>query len=411
MRKTDLSVNGHADRVYLQLQFWSQFFFTSVFTVNLLYQVTIVQLNPFQLVLVGSVLELTVLLFELPTGIMADRISRKKSIIIGYSLIGCGFIMEGAVPEFTAVLVSQFLWGIGYTFTSGATQAWLADEIGSDKASAVFVKGARKENAAKFLAIPASILFGFASLNLPILYGGIGMIFLSILLIFFMRENHFEGQSCTIHSIREYAKETVKHIISFCRSSALMKLLLAITICFGFFSEAFDRLWISRLLQNPLLQQLNHDYSILLIGGIQFCVALASFWLLRFFDGYALFRHRSQLYKMLMLCSAIIILSLVGFAWSDKAVLLLFFYCSIFVARSIMSPLEDIWLNSIIGQSTTRATFFSVRGQVDAIGQIAGGPVIGGIAVRSSIAIAYTASAAILLPALLLYYKAMKKTG
>ncbi len=40
-------------------------------------------LGPFQLVLLGTVLEGSYLLFETPTGIVADTISRRTSIVIG----------------------------------------------------------------------------------------------------------------------------------------------------------------------------------------------------------------------------------------------------------------------------------------------------------------------------------------
>ena len=58
--------------VYLILEGASALFFTLVFTVNLVYQVTVVGLNPLQLVLVGTMLELTVLVCEVPTGVVAD---------------------------------------------------------------------------------------------------------------------------------------------------------------------------------------------------------------------------------------------------------------------------------------------------------------------------------------------------
>ena len=49
-----------------------------ILTVNIPYQVQTVGLNPFQLVLVGTVLELTAFLAEVPTGIVADIYSRHK---------------------------------------------------------------------------------------------------------------------------------------------------------------------------------------------------------------------------------------------------------------------------------------------------------------------------------------------
>jgi MFS transporter, DHA3 family, tetracycline resistance protein len=75
-----------------------------------------------------------------------------------------------------------------------------------------------------------------------------------------------------------------------------------------------------------------------------------------------------------------------------------------------MYPLETVWLNKIIPDSSTRATFFSVKGQVDAIGQIGGGPVIGVIASNFTIKIAIMISALILLPVLFLYSHIMRKT-
>jgi len=69
--------------------------FSLITTVSLVYQVTMVGLDPLQLVLVGTTLELSAFLFEVPTGIVADVYSRRLSIIIGYVLVGIGFLVEG----------------------------------------------------------------------------------------------------------------------------------------------------------------------------------------------------------------------------------------------------------------------------------------------------------------------------
>lgn len=98
-----------------------------------------------------------------------------------------------------------------------------------------------------------------------------------------------------------------------------------------------------------------------------------------------------------------IIISLIGFALSSYVIGLLAFYIVIQVIRQVMYPLEDIWLNKIIPDSSTRATFFSVKGQVDAIGQIGGGPVIGVVASGFTIKTAIIVSAILLTPVLFLY--------
>src|SRR5215204_4158859 len=97
--------------VYLVLMAGQALCFSLFFTVHLIYQVTVVGLDPFQMVLVGTVLEVTVFLFEVPTGILADVYSRRLSILIGVALIGCAYVLEGGIPEFWAALGSQVLWG------------------------------------------------------------------------------------------------------------------------------------------------------------------------------------------------------------------------------------------------------------------------------------------------------------
>src|SRR5512145_1301073 len=112
----------NAYTVFLLMEGATSLFFALIFTVNMIYHVTVVHLNPLQLVLVGTLLETVVFLFEVPTGIVADVYSRRLSIIIGLLLVGFGFAIEGLFPYFGIVLFSQIFWGLGATFTSGATQ-------------------------------------------------------------------------------------------------------------------------------------------------------------------------------------------------------------------------------------------------------------------------------------------------
>ena len=67
--------------VYLILEFSTAFTFWMIFTVDLLYHVTVVKLSPFQLVLVGTILEVSAFIFEIPTGVLADVKSRRLSVI------------------------------------------------------------------------------------------------------------------------------------------------------------------------------------------------------------------------------------------------------------------------------------------------------------------------------------------
>lgn len=398
-------------QVYIYTCFVSQLFLTFIFTVNLLYQVETVQLNPLQLVLVGTVLELTVFIFEIPTGILSDLKSRKLSVIIGFFLIGIGFIVEGTFPFFIAVILSQIIWGIGYTFTSGAHQAWIADEIGEERASSAFIKGAKAGNLGKVIAIPLSIFSGYFMINLPIILGGIGLAVLSIFLVFFMKEENFKPASKVERvSVWKNIKENMSQIIYFSKVNYLTRVLFLIALFFGFYSEGFDRLWVPHFIEQSNLSNLSEGSLVIVMGGIQFIVVLCSFAALHFIDKSPIHQHLKYIYVSLFIGSILIIMSLIGFALSTFVFSLLAFYILIQLSRTIMYPLENIWLNKIIPDSSTRATFFSVKGQIDAIGQISGGPVIGLIASNFTIKTAILVSAIILTPVLFLYNHIMRKT-
>ena len=96
---------------------------TLVWVLAPIYFVTSVGMSPLQLVLVGTFMELTVFVFEVPTGIVADVYSRRLSTVIGFVVMGASIVFVGSVPEAWAVIAGWSVWGFGYTFTSGATDA------------------------------------------------------------------------------------------------------------------------------------------------------------------------------------------------------------------------------------------------------------------------------------------------
>ena len=98
-----------ATKVYLFIEVAASAFFAMMFVSMSLYEVTVAGLTPLQLVLVGTTVELSVFIFEVPTGIVADVYSRRLSIIIGYLLMGVGFLVEGSFESGLPVCsTSQF---------------------------------------------------------------------------------------------------------------------------------------------------------------------------------------------------------------------------------------------------------------------------------------------------------------
>ncbi len=149
-----------ATKVYLFIEFTASTFFAMMFVTMSLYEATVAGLTPVQLVLVGTTVEVSIFLFEVPTGVVADAYSRRTSIIIGYFLMGFGFLVEGLFPAFLPIVLAQIFWGLGYTFTSGATQAWISDEIGEEPANKLLLRANRVSLYASLLGMGLAILIG-----------------------------------------------------------------------------------------------------------------------------------------------------------------------------------------------------------------------------------------------------------
>ena len=158
------------------LAMWSAdgFFFHLDSTVYSVFLILQVGLDPLQLVLMGTILEVSYLLFEIPTGVMADSISRKWSIVIGYLGTGVAFVLLGVADSFAIAAVSQVLYGVSATFVSGADVAWLTDEVGEEAARPLYLRSEQFFNGGALLGIVASVALASIALRLPILICGAG---------------------------------------------------------------------------------------------------------------------------------------------------------------------------------------------------------------------------------------------
>ena len=150
--------NNHPTNIYLFIEIAASIFFPMIFVASSLYQINVAGLTPLQLVLIGTTLEVAAFIFEIPTGVIADVYSRKLSIIIGYILMGLGFLVEGFFPAFIPILIAQVFWGLGYTFTSGAVEAWISDEIGEEGANRLFLRATRIGLYASFVGMGLAAL-------------------------------------------------------------------------------------------------------------------------------------------------------------------------------------------------------------------------------------------------------------
>ena len=156
-----------------------------------IYLVRDLHMSPLQLVLMGTVMEAAVFLFEVPTGVVADTYSRRASLAAGFLGMGLCSALVGFTTSAFAAIVLWGLWGFSYTFTSGAYQAWLADEIGVENLGPALLRGARLGFVGSLLGLGGLVALSTVSLRASVIAGGAITIACGVLTIAFMPEHGF----------------------------------------------------------------------------------------------------------------------------------------------------------------------------------------------------------------------------
>ncbi|WP_176993533.1 MFS transporter [Nonomuraea jiangxiensis] len=97
--------------------------------VTSLYMAIDAGLSPAQLLLIAAAQGVASILFEVPAGVVADTVGRKKAIVASHVLMATAMAVTGLFPGFVLLMLAQMLWGISWTFTSGSDVAWATDAI------------------------------------------------------------------------------------------------------------------------------------------------------------------------------------------------------------------------------------------------------------------------------------------
>ncbi len=111
-------------------------------------------------------------------------------------------------------------------------------------------------------------------------------------------------------------------------------------------------------------------------------------------------RRLKQLHPGGLLAALVVlqVVGVIGFALVGSVLVALVCLWLRDAARALAEPVQAAWLNRSI-ESRARATTLSLIGQVDALGQVAGGPPLGALATRTSVPVGLVASAVVLAPA------------
>jgi MFS transporter, DHA3 family, tetracycline resistance protein len=391
-------------RLYLGLQASMSFLLGICYATIMVYWVTAGRLNPLQLLLLGTALELSYFVFQLPTGVLADLVSRRLCVLAGLVVTGLGLVIQGLSPAFGNLVFAALVIGLGAALNDGAEQAWIAGELGEEQITGTYLRATQLGLLGTIAGSLLSGVLALAGLNVPLLVGGSLMCLLAGFLAVVMPERNFRRPAGPVR-VGSIASQARGHLVSQIRSARRaivvvpgLVLLFGMTLFAGLWSESFDRLWGAFLLRDtrfPAVGGLHPAMWFSLLGCVVAAASLGST---------ELARRRTQrlgpdsvvgalLAVTLAIGAAVVIMATAhSFAVAVAA------YLAVSVLRPVSYPLVSGWIVGRI-EPSVRATVLSARDMFDSGGQIIAGPVIGAIGTLASIRVALLAGAAALGPA------------
>jgi DHA3 family tetracycline resistance protein-like MFS transporter len=338
-------------------------------------------LSPIELVLMGTVLELSVLLAETPTGVVADLMSRKRSIIIAQIVMGIGFIWAVASTNYLVLLPAQVIFGVGWTFRSGADVAWVTDElkgrgeVTDDDIERLLLRKHRFGIAVSIVMVIVAMAFGtLTSVRWAGVLMGVLQMSLGVYFAVAMREDHFTPG-------RENDQgffDTLRNGLAVVRATSRLRVLVVVILLLDMGAEAFDRLGYKHLLDVADVD----DGSLAVLGLLFIALALAGLlvnaasahWL-RTGKGVARLAFAllvvAALGGLLAAVTNIVLVIALGYMFQDSV-------------REALWPVLEGWANRD-APSEVRATVHSLMGQATSVGELIGGIGLGLLAEATSI--------------------------
>jgi MFS family permease len=343
-------------------------------------------------------------LFEIPTGIVADIRGRRISFLLGtatlfVSTLAYLWLWQVRGPMWAWAVVSVFL-GLGFTFFSGATEAWLVDGLKAagfkGQLEGVFAKGAIANGAAM---LTGTVAGGFAAqlTNLGVPYmmriAALGLTFL--IALFFMHDEGFKPKQRKgfFSEVADVAGEAVEFGI---RKAPVRWMMLSAPFVGGVGIFAFYAM-------QPYLMQLYGGSAGYGVAGSAAAVVAGAQIVGGLLVPYAgsLFAKRTTvlIVGLLFSTAALVLIGLAGSFW--LVLVLLSIWAIVF---AVVGPIRQAYLNGML-PSEQRATVLSTDNMLASAGGVVSQPALGKVADIWGYPASYVASAAfqiVALPFLLL---------
>lgn len=333
-------------------------------------------------------------LFEIPTGIVADTLGRRVSYLLGSAMLFVSTLLYLLIWQtrgpFWAWAVVSMLLGLGFTFFSGATEAWLVDGLKAAKyegtLESVLAKGAIASGVAMLTGtLAGGVIAQFTNLGVPYILRAVMLLLTFIIAFGFMRDEGFTPRrsSSFLNEMRSIFKSSLKYGIG---NPPVRWLMLSAPFAGGIGIFAFYAM-------QPYLLKLYGGPESYAIAGIAAAIVAGAQIIGGLIVPYAgkIFHRRTTL-LLVGSASSAVALALIGFVPIFWVVLVLLTVWSIVFAAT--GPIRQSYINGLI-PSAQRATVLSSDNLLSSSGGVVFQPALGKVADVWGYPASYIGSAAI----------------
>ena len=315
-------------------------------------------------------------IFEVPTGIVADTVGRRASYLLGTVTLAATTLLYVLLwrveAPFWAWAVVSVLLGLGFTFFSGAVEAWLVDALtatGFDGSlEAVFGRG---QVVTGIGMLTGSVAGGYiaqaTNLGVPFVLRGVILVLMFAIALVLMRDLGFtpERNVGVVRGVRRISSASIEYGW---RVPAVKWLMLASPFLGGVGLYAFYAL-------QPYLLELYGDPEAYGIAGLVAAIVAGA----QIVGGFAapqirkLFHRRTSALLMMTAASSLTLV-LLGLWEQFWAALALIVVWGLLFAAAM--PIRQAYLNGLI-PSQQRATILSFDSMLSSSGGVVFQPVLG----------------------------------
>ena len=356
-------------------------------------------LDIFQVFVANAAFTAGMVLFEIPTGVVADTAGRRRSFLLSAVVLFAGTLGYVGIAAYGGGLLpfvlTSILLGLGFSFYSGAVEAWLVDALKATgyegQLDRVFARGAMVSGAAMLIGTVGGGLLGSVNLAWPFLVRAALLAAVFVVGLRAMHDIGFTPRVMTASAMPTEMKRVLDASLTFGWGTPSVRSLVLVSFVHGGFT-----MWAFYAWQPYFLELLGRD-AVWVAGVVSALIALSTMagnGLVEFFTRFCGKRTTLLLGASSVLALAAIGVGLVDSFWPAVACLLV-----MTTAMGVGAPVQQAYLHEVV-PSAERATVVSFVSLTGSAGGIGGQLGLGYISRAQSVGVGYVTGGLALLLAL-----------